>query len=750
MGSDIDELDEARHQHHLRHRTESDKRLALLFWLVIASVIAAKVVQRLLQRRSRRRCHRSSRTLTWTTIRSSLSRLIAFYKATFLFCVPRRFSIIAVSFSAGQLVLLIAYICAIGLCIVSVDAPRFSAHFVDDVAFRAAWITLTQIPFVYLLATKRGPLNLLVGVSYERINWIHRWVGRTLFLSATTHMFIMMSSISVSDVLNSPNKIMIIVRYGMGAYGTLLWISLTTILPLRRWSYRVFYLNHCLSTPVFLWVIFKHVPRYARLPLYMSATILVFDRCYSFYVFWKNNIVIYSGKRRFRSARGRRTNKPSVGFAVKLTTPTSASLTAICNDSLESTTIIRVCNVPFGWKPGQHVRLWIPRLGRLELHPFTPSNCAKITKMPFPSEAFEVESNALLPGETERPSNDLAFMIRPQRGLTHKLAQYRNEWLSSPCPNASRPAPSLTAFVDGPYGVPKAWEKYESLVLVATSTGVSFTLSIVDYLDQLRTVAPKRLNTLSIRIVWTLRHSDPDLEATVTESLTRSFALLSEAGICVSAAFYTTCMESVLEERSISTERFDPFAHLRNQSRDFFSGKPLLRLWLNEEDGEEDSDKRSTSSFQTYAESCASSTLIDDDEDGDIDSLDEPLLLDSSPAQSRWMRAITFLYTMVSRRREKPSATRSCSCRHVQTLQQQRKQPSRRHDFIDRKYGSRPDLAHFISDPNASPSEGRTMVAVCGNGSLATVTKNEVARLKLDYALGRRKHDVDIYTECFA
>ena len=52
------------------------------------------------------------------------------------------------------------------------------------------------------------------------------------------------------------------------------------------------------------------------------------------------------------------------------------------------------------------------------------------------------------------------------------------DWLSLPCPNASRPSSSLTAFIDGPYGNAPAWEEYENLVLVATSSGVSFMLSI--------------------------------------------------------------------------------------------------------------------------------------------------------------------------------------------------------------------------------------------------------------------------------
>jgi hypothetical protein len=63
-------------------------------------------------------------------------------------------------------------------------------------------------------------------------------------------------------------------------------------LPLRRWSYRVFYVNHYVSTTLFLSIAVRHVPRYARAPIYLSAAILALDKLFTFCFFVWNNVSV--------------------------------------------------------------------------------------------------------------------------------------------------------------------------------------------------------------------------------------------------------------------------------------------------------------------------------------------------------------------------------------------------------------------------------------------------------------------------
>ncbi|KAF2790427.1 hypothetical protein K505DRAFT_251190, partial [Melanomma pulvis-pyrius CBS 109.77] len=605
------------------------------------------------------------------------------------------------SLPLGKALFLTAFTCVISALIVSVDAPRFSPHFIEDVAFRAAWITLAQVPLVFLLATKRGPLNVLAGLSYERVNWIHRWTGRILFVSATTHMGIMMQSISVSDIVSSPDKVMIIVRYGVGAYATLAWIALSSILPLRRWSYRLFYINHWVSTSVFLWVLFEHLPKDARTPIYVSSGIVLFDRLWSYYSLFRNNISIRTFKRRFSKFRkGSR----------------------------------------------QHIRLYLPKLGGLEVHPFTPATCSQISiSHPPPSKVSDVENDRLLSQSDDLLStNEMVLLIRSHSGLTRKLAQYHSKWLSRPCPNASRPSSSLTAYVDGPYGTPPAWEEHENLILIATSTGVSFPLSIMDYLGQICMEDPARLCTQRIRFIWTVRHLEPQFDATVTEMLIRHSHMLRDAGVAVTTEFYAT-----------SIQQYDQFAHLRRHHRPrYLSQRPPLRIFNPDRPCEEEEDqekeeeehleyiepKESDTQTRSSFESGVSSTLIDEDEQ-DEDDQSPPRLLWSQPS-------LPWLQRMRSRpdSSEKKDA-QSCECPLVQS---QREKSHPKSSFISRLYGSRPNIPFIIASSTSSTKKERVMVAVCSNRDVVAQARNEVARMNFEFVAGQREAGIEIFSESFA
>ena len=54
-------------------------------------------------------------------------------------------------------------------------------------SLRAAWLTVAQLPLLILLAGKNNLIGLLTGLSYERLNIFHRWVGRMIWLTATLH-----------------------------------------------------------------------------------------------------------------------------------------------------------------------------------------------------------------------------------------------------------------------------------------------------------------------------------------------------------------------------------------------------------------------------------------------------------------------------------------------------------------------------------------------------------------------------------
>ncbi|KAF1994477.1 hypothetical protein P154DRAFT_447515, partial [Amniculicola lignicola CBS 123094] len=631
--------------------------------------------------------------------------------------------------SIGRTLIILTYLAIVSSLITTVDAPRNSSHYVDDVAFRAAWMTLTQVPLVFLLGVKRGPLHLLAGLSYERINWVHRWGGRILFFSATTHMAIMMSSISVSDIVWSKDKIMLFVRFGVGAYGMLTWVAVTSILPIRKWSYRLFYLNHCLSTGVFLWVLFRHVPKYARNPIYLSVACLAMDTLLSWGVFIQRNICIRPVKRAFRVSRKIPPRKAlALGHIVKMTTPKDGE------GSSRSSTVIRISDIRFKWRPGQHVRIYIPRLGPFEYHPFTPATypTPRVSRKES-SKKQDVEQNNLLSQAATDVQNDMILMIKTHSGFTRRLTDYYRRWLALPCPNASRSSYSLTAFVDGPFGFPPEWKDFESLFLIATSTGVSFTLSILDYLAQLCRGGDAAVCTKRVRFLWVVRHLDSQLDSTVTEMLHRHSETLKDFGIAVDAQFFATCPET---QASGNSHHRDPFAHLRHPRSNFFANKPPLRLW-SPEDEELYSEPTSTDGRMSFV-SDRSLTLIDGGEpQAEAEELDP-----YSRGRFRWRSLIpTFNgYKEVSKTEEN-----GCGCAVLSN------QPTRRkiRDLIVRSDGVRPDIPEIMRTMFASGHRDGGMVGVCANLSMTAETKNAVARMNIESVRGRRERELEIYSEGF-
>jgi hypothetical protein len=309
----------------------------------------------------------------------------------------------------------------------------------------------------------------------------------------------------------------------------------------------------------------------------------------------------------------------------------------------------------------------------------------------------------------------------------------------------------------GPYGTPPVWENYEHLILFASSTGVSFILSVVDYLEQL--CLEGKLRTKYIRFVWTIRHVEPRLEAAVAELLQRHSFLLRESGVKMAVAFYTTCPRSESGFISIAKEQQDLFAHLRRPYRCHFQGKPPLRIrnpddiYRQYEEGEgsetetEIDDGEAEGHGRRSSLESSASTLIDEDEEPLLPELESPT--PKIAPQRAWWSRLPSLNGFQTSNRRRPVGVPLCNCQCLR----HRAQPSKlaeSDELIHRYYGTRPDINHIISRSTAADEHReRTMVAVCSNTEVANAARKAVSRLKLEYAMGRREGIVDVFTEGF-
>lgn len=320
---------------------------------------------------------------------------------------------------------------AVIVYLMSWNVSKNDVYYWERIGYRNAWVTLTQFPLLYLLSTKVNVIGFLIGTSHERLNWLHRWVARTMFVTATVHGFHFWTMWVRAEFLDYALEIMPLVKYGLAAWAILLWNVVTGIVPIRRLSYEIWVAQHVLTSIIMLWLLHKHIPANARWLLWMSISFLVFDRVMRWILLLWQNVRLRSNGSACQGMKhlGHRVAARVVG---------------------PSTTVITIKDVHFEWKAGQHIYLWLPRLGPFEAHPYTIACAHKI--------------------EGTCCCNSIQLVVRAHNGFSKRIHQYATK----------NPSSELTGFVSGPYGVPPRWDIFETLVLIGASTGASFVVPILE------------------------------------------------------------------------------------------------------------------------------------------------------------------------------------------------------------------------------------------------------------------------------
>ncbi|KAH0826990.1 hypothetical protein J3R83DRAFT_4649 [Lanmaoa asiatica] len=127
------------------------------------------------------------------------------------------------------------------------------------------------------------------------------------------------------------------------------------------------------------------------------------------------------------------------------------------------------------WSPGQHFLLNIPSVSRFTSHPFT---CASVCDEEAPTDAGRM----------------MLFLVRTKSGWTQDLWNLVSRLTADQSVGDASPAfPSdsppkngvlLRAYVDGPFGSAKRvrWGNYSTGVIITGGSGVSFGLSLLQYM----------------------------------------------------------------------------------------------------------------------------------------------------------------------------------------------------------------------------------------------------------------------------
>ncbi|KAJ3900337.1 iron reductase [Lentinula edodes] len=375
--------------------------------------------------------------------------------------------------NAGQIFVVLAYLIIVLICII------MDSQLVNN-SNRAGFLALAQLPVVFLFATKNSIVSLLLGPGhgYEKLNYIHRWSGRCLFLGAVVH-----GSLWIRNHLQYDIQIIGAQKEtsGVAALGVLGGIVLTSFRPVRKLFWNFFWVVHVLGFVAFFITICYHT---------IYAVPWIFPP-----------LAFYAADMFMRMLRVR----------IK-----DANLTAVDSNM----TLIRIQDCDTNWIAGQHVRLRVFFSGRVfESHPLTIMNApSNVTCLAGPSSTESgrgIILGARVTGDWTRALNNYADAegkaIQAQNAIwvaEKKKAASNDEHSSLSDQSIPLPEVPVQVMLDGPYGgCSLDLGQYETVLLIAGGSGATFTIGVLDDIVGrcARLGRPNNERTRRIEFVWCLR-----------------------------------------------------------------------------------------------------------------------------------------------------------------------------------------------------------------------------------------------------
>ncbi|KAJ6478828.1 ferric reductase like transmembrane component-domain-containing protein [Mycena vitilis] len=380
-------------------------------------------------------------------------------------------------------------------------------------ANRAGVIAATQFPLLIALGMKNNILTLLTGISFDKLNILHRIAARVLcvllWIHASGHIIENGAAGNIED-LREPWF-----QCGITALSCFTLLSLFSVRPLRNRGYELFLVGHIFGALIILGAGFYHVNN-NDLGYYIWPSLMVWgiDRFLRFI-----RIFVVNG-----------------GYLTLFKTKTSRDLGA--NIEVISSDFLRVTvQRPdhFRWSPGQLAYLSIPSVSAMpwEAHPFTiasiDGDIPRATDSQVASRddsLFEKDlvQSVTIPVDNSFPSpsgynKKLVFLLRVHDGFTKRLLHAATATATSTSDQ------TFGAYVDGPYCAPPSVRGFNTVLLLCGGSGISFILPLL--LDLIRG-ANMATNPTCRRIVmvWAIRN--PEQMNAISTDLLRALTGVSD------------------------------------------------------------------------------------------------------------------------------------------------------------------------------------------------------------------------------
>ncbi|KAF5375667.1 hypothetical protein D9615_009357 [Tricholomella constricta] len=317
-------------------------------------------------------------------------------------------------------------------------------------------VASAQLPLMTALGTKNNIISFLTGVSFDKLNYLHRMSARAICVLLWVHAA---GRIKVGMV-GSFSWAHPWIQAGLLGSTSFSLLCIMAIRPLRDRNYEIFLIIHFLMAFITLLAGYFH-----------AQGILVGYYVWPAFVVWALD----------RAIRMIRIIVHNAGFFQKRSTQQLGRVDVL------SPHFIRIA-VPrpahLHWLPGQSAYLTIPGASKspFEAHPFTISTIDVPGTGPDDAEKDEGSRRSL---------PELAFLVRVRSGFTKRLL------------NVAVKDQLMKVIVDGPYSSPPLLRGFETVVLVAGGSGVAFTLPLL--LDLIHRARLDESDCTRVVFVWAIR-----------------------------------------------------------------------------------------------------------------------------------------------------------------------------------------------------------------------------------------------------
>ncbi|KAH9855456.1 iron reductase [Lenzites betulinus] len=422
---------------------------------------------------------------------------------------------------------------------------------------RLGVLSASQLPLITALGTKNNALSYITGVSYDRLKFIHRMMARSVFILLWAHGIARLTHLENSQY---PTWFVPLGILAMFFFTILLIVS---IRPLRARVYELFYYAHVLSVLIILFAGYFHAN----------------SEGYGFYV-WPC-FAIWGLDRAMRLTRLIFYNH--LYFGLSATADRLDASVELLSPHLVRLHLKRPPH--FRWTPGQTAYVAMPGVSHfpIESHPFTIASVdaryalEDVTEKPITDDEKVVDAA----NEGTLYWNELVFLVHVREGYTRRLA------------DAAARGEKVKVLIDGPYGFSPNLDSDDTVVLVAGSSGVTFTLST--FLGVLSHVKSGKSRCRKLIFVWCIR--DASHIEWISQALARALEL-APANIDIAVRIYVTSQngESVPREGSWAEEeslhssenaspvtKTRPSSLLNSEAVQVFPGRPDLAALLHEQ-----------------------------------------------------------------------------------------------------------------------------------------------------------------------